>query len=248
MAWGFLRRGGKVDSMTAKYRTISRGITRRECLMALGAGFGVLVVEGPLFAQSQALRIYLGRHGESEANAAKTVAGWTDSPLTAKGRQQAHDLAELLKGLRLDAVYSSTLSRSRETAEIASGGTRVQSLPALRERNLGKFERGPTDAADYLKRRFIEDDNLDGVETPAQFLERVRGAITEIVKRHSAGAVLIVGHGYTNQKILQSLFNLTSEQANAIAQDNDEVYSIDLVAGQPPRLWKLIREKNLSDL
>ena len=59
---------------------------------------------------------------------------------------------------------------------------------------------------------------------------------------------MIVGHGGTNQKILQSLFKLESEQANGIVQDNDEVYSIDLVARKALRLWKLIREKNLSDL
>lgn len=234
--------------MTAKHRTTPRGITRKECLIALGAGFGVIVVDEPLGARSRTLRIYLARHGESQANATKTVAGWTDSPLTAKGRQQAHDLAALLKGSSLDAVYSSTLSRSRETADIAAGGKRVQSLPALRERNSGKFEGGPSDAPEYLKRRFIEGDNLGGAETSAQFLERVRGAIAEIVKRHPAGEILIIGHGGTNQKILQSLFNLTSEQANSIVQDNDEVYSIDIVAGQPPRLWKLISAKNLGDL
>ena len=99
-----------------------------------------------------------------------------------------------------------------------------------------------------MKRRFVEDDDLEGGETPAQFLGRLDGAIVGIIRRHPAGAVLIVGHGGTNQKILQSLFNLKSEQANAIVQDNDEVYSIDLVAGKPLRLWKLIREKNLRDL
>jgi broad specificity phosphatase PhoE len=216
--------------------------------MALGAGIGMTAAPGLLRAQSRSLRIYLARHGESEANATKTVAGWTDSPLTAKGRQQARDLAETLKGIHLDAVYCSTLSRSRETAEIAAGGTRVEPLPALRERNSGKFERGPTDTPEYVKRRFRENDNLDGIETLAQFLERVQGAIAEILKRHPAGAVLIVGHGGTNQKILQSLFHFTEQQANGIVQDNDEVYSIDLAAGQPPHLWKLIREKNLGDL
>ena len=99
-----------------------------------------------------------------------------------------------------------------------------------------------------MKRRFGEDDDLDGGETPAQFLKRVNGAIAGIISRHPAGAILIVGHAGTNQKILQSLFNLRSEQANRIVQENDEVYSVDLVVGRPLRLWKLIREKNLNDL
>jgi broad specificity phosphatase PhoE len=214
----------------------------------LGTGCGVALTNGPLQAKNQDLRIYLARHGESEANAAQIIAGWTDSPLTAKGRQQAHDLSEALQSVHLDAIYSSTLSRSRDTAMIVADGRRVETLPGLCERNSGKFERGPNDAEGYLKRRFVADDDLDGGETPGQFLERVDGSIVGIIRRHPAGAILIVGHGGTNQKILQSLFKLRSEQANAIVQDNDEVYSIDLVAGKPLRLWKLIREKNLSDL
>ncbi len=199
-------------------------------------------------AKSGSLRIYLARHGESEANAARTVAGWTDVPLTAKGREQAHALADSLKGIHLDAVYASTLSRSRETAEIAAPGMHVQSLPGLRERNFGELEKGSNSSPEFLRRRFLDDDNLGGAETGAQFLARVRGAVDLIIKQHPTGAVLIVAHSYANQKILQSLFKLTSAQANAIAQDNDEVYSIDLTAGQPPLLWKLIREKNLGDL
>lgn len=223
-------------------------IRRREWLRVLGAGCGVAVTNGPLQAKNQDLRIYLARHGESEANAAHTVAGRTDSPLTAKGRQQAHDLSEALRGVHLDAIYSSTLSRSRDTAVIVAARRRVESLLELCERNSGRFERGPNDAEGYVKRRFAEDDDLEGGETPAQFLGRVAGAIVGIIRRHPAGAILIVGHGGTNQKILQSLFKLKSEQANAIVQDNDEVYSMDLVAGKALRLWKLIREKNLSDL
>jgi hypothetical protein len=59
----------------------------------------------------------------------------------------------------------------------------------------------------------------------------VDGAIAGIISRHLAESpILIVGHSGTNQKILQSLFKLRSEQANWIVQDNDAVYSVDLVA------------------
>ena len=41
---------------------------------------------------------------------------------------------------------------------------------------------------------------------------------------------------------------LTPEQTVKITQDNDEVYLVEFDPGATPRLWKLIREKNLGDL
>jgi hypothetical protein len=48
--------------------------------------------------------------------------------------------------------------------------------------------------------------------------------------------------------ILRALFGLTLQQATSIRQANDELYLIELEAGNPPRLWKLITEANLRDL
>ena len=63
------------------------------------------------------LRLYIARHGETDWNLAHRLQGWTDRPLDDLGRRQAMDLAESLKGVRIDAIYSSTLSRSRDTAQ-----------------------------------------------------------------------------------------------------------------------------------
>ena len=63
-----------------------------------------------------------------------------------------------------------------------------------------------------------------------------------------AGNVLIVAHRITNQMILRALLDLTPEQTVKITQDNDEVYLVEFDPGATPRLWKLIREKNLGDL
>ena len=95
------------------------------------------------------LRIYLARHGETDWNAERRLQGTrTDTALNSTGRQQAAKLAERLKGVRLDAVYCSGLSRSRETAEIVRGEVPLKSLAGLNERNHGKFEGAKVDGSD----------------------------------------------------------------------------------------------------
>jgi broad specificity phosphatase PhoE len=213
-------------------------------LLASGAG-------QPASAQSAGtLRIYLARHGETDWNAERRLQGRTDTPLNATGRQQAAKLAERLKGVRLDAVYSSTLSRSVETAAIARGGASVKSLAGLNERNHGKKVDGsdPVTEQEWRQRRRNPEDELDGGESLNQFYERVRVTFGAIRSEHSSGTILIVGHSLTNQMILRTLLGLTMQKATSIRQSNDELYLIELDAGNPPRLWKLITEANLGDL
>jgi len=60
-------------------------------------------------------RIYLVRHGESEANVAKVHGG--DPSLTELGRQQAEFIAERVSKLPIQHIVSSTLKRAHTTAE-----------------------------------------------------------------------------------------------------------------------------------
>jgi broad specificity phosphatase PhoE len=78
--------------------------------------------------------------------------------------------------------------------------------------------------------------------------ERVRPTLAQIRKAHPSGNIVIVGHSVTNQMILRVLMNLSVDQATNINQANDELYLIELEPGAMPRLWKLIRGKNLEDL
>ena len=195
------------------------------------------------------LRLYIARHGETDWNLAHRLQGWTDRPLDDTGRRQAMELAESLKGVHLDAIYSSTLSRSRDTAQaVAAGSLTVKSLPGLRERNYGKFQGGSDTDPDYLKRVNAWDDAMDGGETLTQLLARARESLALIRREHPSGNVLIVSHRITNQMILRALMDLTPEQAVKIEQGNDEVYLVEIDSGAKPRLWKLIRGQNLGDL
>jgi 2,3-bisphosphoglycerate-dependent phosphoglycerate mutase len=225
------------------------------CLLCLSILL-LIIVEHPAWGQSTGmLRIYLARHGETDWNVERRLQGGIDTALNSTGRKQAAKLAEWLKGIRLDAVYSSTLSRSRDTAEIVRGDIPLKSLAGLSERRIGKFEgkkldkiSDPATALEYPKRSRDPDDELDGGESLNQFYERVRTTIEFIRSQHSSGAILIVAHAITNQMILRAIFNLTLQQAIFIRQANDELYLIEIDAGNAPRLWKLITEANLGDL
>jgi probable phosphoglycerate mutase len=172
--------------------------------------------------------------------------------LNATGRQQALQLKSKLAGIPIDAAYSSTLSRSRETAQLAYGADQLTSLPGLRERNFGTYQgkvtTDPQIAPEYERRRWLPDDSLSGGESLNVLEQRVRTAIETVRREHPRGSVLVVGHGHTNQIILKQLFNLSIEQTRGISQANDEVYLIELQQGREPRLWKLIVAKNLIDL
>lgn len=70
-------------------------------------------------------KIILLRHGQSAYNSENLFAGWTDVELTSRGRVEAVHAGTKLKnmGLRFDVVFTSTLRRAYESAEIAIGAT-----------------------------------------------------------------------------------------------------------------------------
>jgi broad specificity phosphatase PhoE len=93
-------------------------------------------------AASQAA-VLLARHGETNDNLPPLrFQGWHDTPLNDTGRRQAAELAERMAGEELASLWSSDLSRARETAEIV--GHRIGLAPMLdwrlREGNRGEWE------------------------------------------------------------------------------------------------------------
>jgi broad specificity phosphatase PhoE len=153
-------------------------------------------------------RILLVRHGETAWNAEGRVQGRTDTPLSDKGRAQAASLAERLKSVTLAAVYSSDLSRARETAEtLAAPHGSLPVLPdaRLRERGYGDWEgltlteiaaRYPKEWDQYHYQRLLDAPVPDG-EAWEQVIARFLPALRQIVQDHSGPdeTVLLVGHG-----------------------------------------------------
>lgn len=230
-------------------------IRRREFLAALALSIPAAAFPATPAAAQQpdTLRVYLARHGQTDGNLNGIAQGWTDTPLNQTGQQQAAALAERLRGVHLDAVYSSTLQRSRATADAVAAGRDVQvrSLPGLREIGLGRFENVALNDP-IMKTRPPADKRgpADG-ESGEQVMARVRGAIDEIRKAHASGTVLIVGHAGANGYIMSELLGMTREEMatqGRFVQDNDELYLLELTRGFPARVFKFIPPGKFNEL
>ena len=63
-------------------------------------------------------RIIIARHGESIWNQDSKFTGWTNIPLTDKGRMEAKKMAMVMKPYRPSIIFTSVLQRSIETSTI----------------------------------------------------------------------------------------------------------------------------------
>ncbi len=74
-------------------------------------------------------QLVLFRHGQTDYNENHLLTGTADAQLTPKGEEQARAAGRLLQGVvRIDTVYSSTLSRAFNTAVLALGEARQPHL------------------------------------------------------------------------------------------------------------------------
>ncbi|WP_302117835.1 histidine phosphatase family protein [uncultured Limosilactobacillus sp.] len=65
-----------------------------------------------------AITVYFVRHGETYFNRFARLQGWSDTPLTEKGKMNAQKVGKVLADLRIDYLFSSDLKRAIDTARI----------------------------------------------------------------------------------------------------------------------------------
>lgn len=165
-------------------------------------------------------RWYLVRHGETEWNTANRAQGHADVPLSNTGRAQAIALARVMASTRLDAAFTSDLSRATETARmLLNGNTLVPvATPDLRETSFGRWE-GFTfaDAEKDDPALFARMVNADpsfappGGESFEQLAARVQAFAERTRAAHPEGAVLIVAHGGSLRALAVAMLRLPQE-------------------------------------
>src|SRR6266550_6847085 len=146
--------------------------------------------------------LLLVRHGETDWNRDGRWQGGSNTSLNELGRQQARSLADQLDG-NIAAVYSSDLSRARETADIVAAklGLEVRVDPRLRERSFGSWEGLTTPeiedrfADSHRRWQAGEGFGADDAETFEDFYARVNDFLADVLRLHPDEEVLVISHG-----------------------------------------------------
>lgn len=201
--------------------------------------------------------IYLVRHGATEWNRTKRAQGQADVPLNEQGRLQALHAGETFAPLEIDAVYSSDLSRAKDTAAAIAAPHHLQVATDARFREIDQgdwtglsTERiregwpelwGP--ARHYSPR--------PGGESPSQVRARALEGLADVVRAHPDDTVVIVSHGGTIRWLGAEALGYDDRRSARIrGLGNGQAVSICAELGDEGlRVWNLTRlDGNTPDL
>ncbi|MDZ7690133.1 MAG: histidine phosphatase family protein [Balneolaceae bacterium] len=174
--------------------------------------------------------LYIVRHGQTEYNRLDRMQGrGIDQSLNETGRLQAAATADFLSGHNLDLAISSSLKRSRETAQVVAERFNLNlfSYKELDEIDFGIYEgQHSSDIKDDLEmiqerwRRGQVQYAMEGGESPSQVLERVQGRTSAILKEHVGKNILIVLHGRLIRILLSYWLGYGLERMHEIKHAN----------------------------
>lgn len=165
------------------------------------------------------MNLLLTRHGETDWNLIRRYQGQSDVPLNQTGIRQAEQLAKRLASEKIDAIYSSDLSRAVDTAKIIQnlqGTTKVVTTDARwRELSFGKWEGLNHEEIqaqwhDEATVWYADMVNLSppGGESLLQLADRVQSALEELKSKHKDQTVLVVTHSGAIQSLLCLLLGM----------------------------------------
>ena len=155
--------------------------------------------------RGEGVRVLLVRHGETVWNQENRWQGQADTPLSETGYDQARQLARRLQNEErpIRAIYTSDLSRARDTADILGQVLGVTPLEtaAWREMNIGTWsglttsEVATRHAEEWARLRQGEDLPRGGGETFAQFQGRLVQSSQRFIRDHRGEQIIVVTHG-----------------------------------------------------
>lgn len=144
--------------------------------------------------------LYLMRHGETRFNVLHRIQGASDSPLTARGVEQAMQAKAYMieHDMQFDVAVCSTQERAIDTLELITD-LPYQRLKGIKEWDFGVFE-GESEALNpkHPDTATYEDffaEHGYGGERMIAVQARMVATLTDVMKRANGQNVLAVSHG-----------------------------------------------------
>ncbi len=184
-------------------------------------------------------RIILVRHGETNWNKEGRFQGQIDIPLNQNGKDQAQKASEFLKNINFNKVYSSSMNRPYETAEIIIKNykkLKIEKVDKLVEISHGlwegKLEKEIKEKWPELLRSWHQ--TPEKVEMPeGESIDAVSKrsvlAWSDICESQNPGDItLLVAHDAVNKTLLCHILGLNSSDIWMIKQGNGGITVIDI--------------------
>jgi probable phosphoglycerate mutase len=186
------------------------------------------------------MKLILVRHGHVEGIAPPRFRGRKDVPLTALGSRQAAATADRIAAeWRVDAVYTSPMSRSRDTARAIAGRQELSPhpLPELLDVDYGEWS---WKTHEEVRRHWqaLYDQwfgaphlvRIPGGDTLHDLALRAGDFVRLMLASHDGETVVAVGHDSVNRIILLQLLDLPLSQYWRIDQYPCCINEIDIGA------------------
>jgi probable phosphoglycerate mutase len=180
-------------------------------------------------------QLLLVRHGHTEAVGHRLVGRLANVHLDARGRKEAVRVAESLADLAIDAVYSSPLERTVETARAIASPHGLE--PELRE-GLIEFDFGEWTGAlidelrgDERNRCFNAHRSAQrapGGEYAVEMQMRMVRELCELRERYPAGVVVVVGHADPLRAAVAHFTGIPLDLARRLELDTGSLTRLDL--------------------
>jgi broad specificity phosphatase PhoE len=195
--------------------------------------------------------LYFIRHGQTDWNREKRIMGRRPVPINDIGKERVLKTAEFLSGDGIDMIYSGTLKRTRQTADIFSNvwGVNIQEDSRLDESPfqqwVGKRYKELKDDPDFKlytakpsQSNFSENEDMSGIR------KRVTEFIEEIEQKENKKAA-IISHSDVIKPALTYFLRMDLDMMHRITIENASVTLV--AAGDIPRVlymnlvpWKIL--------
>ncbi len=160
--------------------------------------------------------LYLVRHGQTIFNLKRIIQGWSDSPLTDLGVEQARRAGLFLRarGVTPDAAYTSTLHRTEQTIHAIFPDLAYERLDGLREWFFGDFE---AERVMLMPSRPWRDFFCEfGGEGQFEVRDRIAATLDQVMRAPEAKTVLAVSHGSAIKEFLDYVMGDAADETKSV--------------------------------